>query len=164
MKGGFFMATTRLMPCTPAKAGRWGRPSATLSTMFKIRRKQTTAGSLPAINVTVELRMRSSFFNKRQYIAATGRVRARDDVIAYHLRQSFVPGEMHAGRSKPAGLRAGAAFRPRGNTPSLSVPILTKNTSIITSFSMPPLWTTSGSFGTFGAAPARSGGSMIPSA
>lgn len=34
----------------------------------------------------------------------------------------------------------------------------------ITSFSMPPLWTTSGSFGTFGAAPARSGGSMIPSA
>ena len=33
-------------------------------------------------------------FNKRQYIAATGRVRGEDDVIAYHLRQSFVPGEI----------------------------------------------------------------------
>ena len=27
-------------------------------------------------------------------IAATGRVRGEDDVIAYHLRQSFVPGEI----------------------------------------------------------------------
>ena len=31
---------------------------------------------------------------KRQYIAATGRVRGKDDIIAYHLRQSFVPGEI----------------------------------------------------------------------
>ena len=29
---------------------------------------------------------------KRQYIAATGRVRGADDVIAYHVRQSFRPG------------------------------------------------------------------------
>ena len=31
---------------------------------------------------------------KRQYIAATGRVRGADDVIAYHVRQSFRPGEI----------------------------------------------------------------------
>ena len=31
---------------------------------------------------------------KREYIARTGRRRGKDDVIAYHLRQSFVPGEI----------------------------------------------------------------------
>ena len=31
---------------------------------------------------------------KRQYISATGRVRGTDDVIAYHVRQSFCPGEV----------------------------------------------------------------------
>ncbi len=32
--------------------------------------------------------------SKREYIAKTGRIRGKDDVIAYHLRQSFVPGEI----------------------------------------------------------------------
>ena len=33
-------------------------------------------------------------FSKQQYIRNTGRVRGADDVIAYHLRQSFRPGEI----------------------------------------------------------------------
>ena len=33
-------------------------------------------------------------FAKKLYIQKTGRVRGADDVIAYHLRQSFVPGEI----------------------------------------------------------------------
>ena len=32
--------------------------------------------------------------DKQTYAARTGRVRGADDVIAYHLRQSFVPGEI----------------------------------------------------------------------
>ena len=32
--------------------------------------------------------------SKQQYIKKTGRVRGKDDVIAYHLRQSFRPGEI----------------------------------------------------------------------
>ena len=31
---------------------------------------------------------------KRQYIHQTGRVRGADDVIAYHFRQAFKPGEV----------------------------------------------------------------------
>ena len=38
--------------------------------------------------------MQSFLLAKRQYIAATGRVRGADDVIAYHVRQSFRPGEI----------------------------------------------------------------------
>ena len=33
-------------------------------------------------------------FSKRQYQAKTGRRRGADDVIAYQIRQSFVPGEI----------------------------------------------------------------------
>ena len=33
-------------------------------------------------------------FSKKLYIQKTGRTRGRDNVIAYHLRQSFVPGEI----------------------------------------------------------------------
>ena len=34
------------------------------------------------------------FYFKQQYIRITGKVRGTDDVIAYHLRQSFRPGEI----------------------------------------------------------------------
>ena len=34
------------------------------------------------------------FYSKQQYIRNTGKVRGSDDVIAYHLRQSFRPGEI----------------------------------------------------------------------
>lgn len=34
------------------------------------------------------------YFAKQQYVRTTGRVRGKDDVIAYHLRQSFAPGEI----------------------------------------------------------------------
>ena len=37
---------------------------------------------------------RSSFFTKRQYAAIAGRERKDNDVIAYHLRQSFKRGEI----------------------------------------------------------------------
>ena len=47
MEGGFFMATTRLMPLHTGK-GRDGGDSHQRHhrAMFKIRKKQTTAGSL----------------------------------------------------------------------------------------------------------------------
>ena len=31
---------------------------------------------------------------RRNYLQATGRLRGKDDVIAYHLRQAFLPGEI----------------------------------------------------------------------
>ena len=33
-------------------------------------------------------------FSKQQYVRNTGRDRGKDNVIAYHLRQSFAPGEI----------------------------------------------------------------------
>ncbi len=41
--------------------------------------------------------------SKRQYINLTGRQRGADDVIAYHLRQSFRPGEITPEQSNEIG-------------------------------------------------------------
>lgn len=55
------MATTRLMPLHTGKGRTVGTAISDIIDYVQIRRKQTTVGSLPAINVTVGLQMRSSF-------------------------------------------------------------------------------------------------------
>ena len=47
---------------------------------------------------------------KRQYIAATGRVRGKDDVIAYHVRQSFKPGEITPEEANRLGVEFAKRF------------------------------------------------------
>ena len=47
---------------------------------------------------------------KRQYIAATGRVRGTDDVIAYHVRQSFRPGEITPEEANRLGVEFARRF------------------------------------------------------
>lgn len=47
---------------------------------------------------------------KRQYIASTGRIRGKDDVIAYHIRQSFVPGEVTPEDANRVGLEFAKRF------------------------------------------------------
>ena len=51
---------------------------------------------------------------KRQYIAATGRVRGADDVIAYHVRQSFRPGEITQEEANRLGVEFARRFT-KGN-------------------------------------------------
>ena len=51
---------------------------------------------------------------KRQYIAATGRVRGADDVIAYHVRQSFKPGEITPEEANRLGVEFAKRFT-KGN-------------------------------------------------
>ena len=51
---------------------------------------------------------------KQQYIAATGRVRGADDVIAYHVRQSFKPGEITPEEANRLGVEFAKRFT-KGN-------------------------------------------------
>ena len=51
---------------------------------------------------------------KAKYKAATGRVRGKDDVIDYHLRQSFVPGEITAEEANRLGVEMARRFA-KGN-------------------------------------------------
>ena len=41
---------------------------------------------------------------RREYLTITGRRRGKDDVLAYHLRQSFKPGEITPEEAKPGDL------------------------------------------------------------
>ena len=51
---------------------------------------------------------------KRQYLATTGRVRGADDVIAYHVRQSFRPGEITSEEANRLGVEFAKRFT-KGN-------------------------------------------------
>ena len=51
---------------------------------------------------------------KRQYIAATGRVRGADDVIANHVRQSFKSGEITPEEANRLGVEFAKRFT-KGN-------------------------------------------------
>ncbi len=52
--------------------------------------------------------------SKQQYIKKTGRVRGEDDVIAYHLRQSFRPGEITPDEANRLGCELARRFT-KGN-------------------------------------------------
>ena len=52
---------------------------------------------------------------KRQYLQKTGRERGADDVIAYHLRQSFVPGEITPKEANRLGQELARRFTKGNN-------------------------------------------------
>ena len=88
------MATTRLIPLHTGKGRKAGQ--AIRSTIeYVLNPKKTERGEL-ITSFACDYRTADAEFmlSKREYIAKTGRIRGKDDVIAYHLRQSFVPGEI----------------------------------------------------------------------
>ena len=88
------MATTRLMAL---HTGR-GRPAgiAIRSIIdYVANPNKTDKGQLiTSYGCSARIADREFLFAKQLYIQKTGRTRGADDVIAYHLRQSFVPGEI----------------------------------------------------------------------
>ena len=88
------MATTRIMPL---HVGKGRTESRAISDIIDyVANPQKTDGGKLITGFACDSRTADAEFllAKRQYIAATGRVRGKDDVIAYHVRQSFMPGEI----------------------------------------------------------------------
>ena len=85
------MATTRLMPLHTGKGRTVGQ-----AIIDYTENPQKTDGGRLITSWQCDSRIADAefLFTKNQYIQKTGRVRGEDDVIAYHLRQSFVPGEI----------------------------------------------------------------------
>ncbi len=86
------MATTRIMPLHIGKGRTESCAISAIIDYVANPQRQTTAGSSPAYECDSRVADAEFMLAKRQYIAATGRVRGADDVIAYHVRQSFCPG------------------------------------------------------------------------
>ena len=88
------MATTRLMPLHAGKGRKAGQ--ALQNTIdYVMNPGKTERGELITSYACDHHTADMEFMlSKREYITRTGRVRGKEDVIAYHLRQSFVPGEI----------------------------------------------------------------------
>ena len=88
------MATTRLMPLHSGK-GRTVAEALGRVTDYVENPEKTNGGDLvTAYQCNPSTADQEFLFSKRQYAAITGRERKDNDVIAYHLRQSFKPGEI----------------------------------------------------------------------
>ena len=104
------MATPRTMPL---HVGKGRTESRAISDIIDyVANPQKTDGGKLITGFACDSRTADAEFllAKRQYIAATGRVRGKDDVIAYHVRQSFMPGEITPEEANRLGVEFAKRF------------------------------------------------------
>ena len=104
------MATTRIMPLHVGKGRTESRAISDIID-YVANPKKTDNGRL-ITGYACDSRTADAEFllAKRQYIAATGRVRGTDNVIAYHVRQSFRPGEITPEEANRLGVEFARRF------------------------------------------------------
>ncbi len=88
------MATTRLMPLHTGKGRDVGTAISDIIDYVENPQKTDFGRLITGYECDSRIADAEFLFSKRQYVTITGRTRGADDVIAYHLRQSFVPGEV----------------------------------------------------------------------
>ena len=107
------MATTTLIPLHAGK-GKTILAALGRTTDYVKNPSKTNGGEWVTAYECDPLTAAEEFlFSKRQYSTITGRAQGTHDVIAYHLRQSFKPGEID-----PAGVCCRGCFQRTSNTPS----------------------------------------------
>ena len=108
------MATTRIMPLHVGKGRTESRAISDIID-YVANPQKTDNGRLIAGFACDSRTVDAEFLlAKRQYIVATGRVRGTDDVIAYHVRQSFRPGEITPEEANRLGVEFARRFT-KGN-------------------------------------------------
>ena len=88
------MATTRLIPLHTGKGRNFSTAIRTVIGYVSNPKKTHQGELVTGFGCNPETADGEFLLMKREYIAQTGRLRRKDDVIAYHLRQSFMPGEI----------------------------------------------------------------------
>ena len=108
------MATTRIMPLHVGKGRTESRAISDIID-YVVNPQKTDNGRL-ITGFACDSRMVDAGFllTKRQYIVATGRVHGTDDVIAYHVRQSFRSGEIPPEEANRLGVEFARRFT-KGN-------------------------------------------------
>ena len=92
--GNYYMATTRLMPLHIGKGRSVGTAISGIIDYVENPEKTEKGQLVTSYGCNARIADKEFLFAKKLYIQKTGRVRGADDVIAYHMRQSFVPGEI----------------------------------------------------------------------
>lgn len=109
------MATTRIMPLHTGKGRTVGQAISDI--IDYVENPQKTDKGRLITSYACDSRTADAEFvlAKREYITKTGRVRGTDDVIAYHLRQSFVPGEITPEEANRIGCELAQRFTKGNN-------------------------------------------------
>ena len=104
------MATTRLMPLHTGKRRDVGTAISNIIDYAENPEKTDYGRLITSYECDTRTADAEFLFSKRQYAALTGRTRGTDDVIAYHLRQSFVPGEITPEEANRVGCELAKRF------------------------------------------------------
>lgn len=104
------MATTRLMPLHIGKGRTVGQAISDIIDYTENPKKTDNGRLITGWQCDSRVADAEFLFSKRQYAALTGRVRGEDDVIAYHIRQSFVPGEITPEEANRLGCELASRF------------------------------------------------------
>ena len=147
------MATTRIIPLHAGKGRTVGKAISDIIDYVKNPEKTDHGKLITSYQCDSRVADAQFLLDKQTYAARTGRVRGADDVIAYHLRQSFVPGEITPEEANRLGVELARRFT-RAGTLSSSVPTSIRLTSTTILSGTPPRWSVTASSATFGAAPA----------
>jgi hypothetical protein len=109
------MATTRLMPLHSGKGRSVGTAIADI--IDYVENPEKTDGGRLISSYGCDSRIADTEFllAKRQYIQTTGRVLGSNDVIAYHTRQSFKPGEVTPEEANRIGQELALSFTKGNN-------------------------------------------------
>ena len=108
------MATTRLMPLHIGKGRTVGTAIKAIIDYVENPEKTDNGNLITNWQCDSRVADREFLLSKQQYIRNTGRVRGADDVIAYHLRQSFRPGEITPEEANRLGCELARRFT-KGN-------------------------------------------------
>ncbi|MDL2294758.1 relaxase/mobilization nuclease domain-containing protein [Ruminococcaceae bacterium OttesenSCG-928-D13] len=88
------MATTRIMPLHIGKGRDFSTAISDIIDYVENPQKTDNGRFISGYGCDTRTADNEFLLAKRQYLNITGRVRGSDDVIAYHVRQAFRPGEV----------------------------------------------------------------------
>ena len=104
------MATTRLMALHIGKGRTFSTAISDIIDYVENPEKTERGQFITSYQCSSEIADAEFLLFKKQYIQKTGRTRGMDDVIAYHLRQSFVPGEITPEEANRLGRELASRF------------------------------------------------------
>ena len=113
-KGVLPIATTRIMPLHVGKGRTMKKAISDIIDYVENPQKTDNGRLISSFQCDSRIADAEFLFSKRQYLAKTGRRRGADDVIAYTIRQSFVPGEITPEEANRLGYELARRFT-KGN-------------------------------------------------
>ena len=109
------MATTRIMPLHIGKGRTVGKAISDIIDYVKNPEKTGSGQYITSYQCDSRVADAEFLMAKNRYIQRTGRTRGADDVIAYHLRQSFLPGEITPEEANRLGCELARRFTKGNN-------------------------------------------------